>query len=146
MPGACAAGRKPWELTKLHPEGDVWGDTVLLCPTGQKAGTCLVGAAAIASECIMLHVADYPACMQQEVDMLLPTEREAVGALVAKWSKTTGVMFLTRFMRVCESKWDLQAAGLGDILPHPQTCNQLPRVASKPRRLLLALAKHVRWQ
>ena len=138
--------RSGQEALKVQPAGDVWGDTVLLCPTGQKAGTCLVGAAAIASECIMLHVADYPACMQQEVDMLLPTEREAVGALVAKWSKTTGVMFLTRFMRVCESKWYLQAAGLGDILPHPQTCNQLPRVASKPRRLLLALAKYVRWQ
>lgn len=146
VPPACSAGRKPWELTKVRPSGqDVWGDIVLLCPTDQKVGTWPVGAAALASECIMLHVEDYPACMKRELDMLTYTERRAVDALVDKWSRTTDVMFLTRFMQVCECEWDLQAAGLVDILPHPRTCNQLSRVTTKPRRLLLGLAEHVQF-
>ena len=59
----------------------------------------------------MLHIAAYPACMQGELELLLPAERTAVDALVDKWSQTTGEMYLTRFMRVCESEWDLLAAG-----------------------------------
>lgn len=108
-------------------------------------GTWPVGAAGLARDCSMLHIAAYPACMQGELELLLPAERTAVDALVDKWSQTTGEMYLTRFMRVCESEWDLLAAGLLDILPHPQTCNMLPRVASKPRHLLLAMAEHVRF-
>ena len=140
VPRATAEDRKPWELTKNRPPGaDVWGDVCLLCPTGQGVGTWPVGAAGLARDCRMLHLADYPACMERELDLLLPSERAAVDDLVGKWSHTTGEMYLTRFVRVCKSEWDLLAAGLVDILPHPRTCNMLPRVATKTRRLLSPL-------